>query len=163
MAVGRQPTRLPRPWDSPGKNTGVGCHFLLQCMKVESAKLLQSCPTLCDPIDSSPPSFPIPGAALRALCPGECLPGVGYPTGWGHLRSLPGLGHGGGAGRGRSERLIAASASRVPSRACDAVSQGREGDGPGLPASVQGPGERWAEEGTQHSGWFTSLSCRHFE
>ena len=34
----RQPTRLPRPWDSPGKNTGVGCHFLLQCMKVESEK-----------------------------------------------------------------------------------------------------------------------------
>ena len=34
----RQPTRLPRPWDSPGKNTGVGCHFLLQCMKVKSEK-----------------------------------------------------------------------------------------------------------------------------
>ena len=32
----RQPTRLPHPWDSPGKNTGVGCHFLLQCMKVKS-------------------------------------------------------------------------------------------------------------------------------
>ena len=32
----QQPTRLPRPWDSPGKNTGVGCHFLLQCMKVKS-------------------------------------------------------------------------------------------------------------------------------
>ena len=116
----RQPTRLPRPWDSPGKNTGVGCHFLLQCMKVKSeseaaqscptlsnpmdcslpgssihgifqarvlewgaiafsrkhngtlifkiminmlcyAKSLQSCPTLCDPIDGSPPGFPVPG------------------------------------------------------------------------------------------------------
>ena len=33
---GRQSTRLPHPWDSPGKNTGVGCHFLLQCMKVKS-------------------------------------------------------------------------------------------------------------------------------
>ena len=32
----QQPTRLPRPWDSPGKNSGVGCHFLLQCMKVKS-------------------------------------------------------------------------------------------------------------------------------
>lgn len=92
------------------------------------------------------------GAALRALRPGECLPGVGYPTRWGHLRSLPGLGHGGGAGRGRSERLKAAPASRVPARACDAVSQGREGDGPGLPASVQGPGERWAEEGIRPPG-----------
>ena len=103
----RQPTRIPRPWDSPGKNTGVGCHFLLQCMKVKResevtqsrltlsdpmdcsltdssvhgifqarvlewgviafsillcyAKLLQSCPTLCDPIDGSPPGSPVPG------------------------------------------------------------------------------------------------------
>ena len=51
-----QPTRLPRPWDSPGKNTGVGCHFLLQCMKVKSERqVTQSCPTLCDPMDCSPP------------------------------------------------------------------------------------------------------------
>ena len=43
---GRQPTRLPHPWDSPGKNTGVGCHFLLQCMKVKSeSEVAQSCPT----------------------------------------------------------------------------------------------------------------------
>ena len=42
----RQPTRLPRPWDSPGKNTGVGCHFLLQCMKVKSeGEVAQLCPT----------------------------------------------------------------------------------------------------------------------
>src|SRR5574341_650799 len=41
-----QPTRLPRLWDSPGKNTGVGCHFLLQCMKVKSeSEVIQSCPT----------------------------------------------------------------------------------------------------------------------
>ena len=57
-----KPTKLPRPWDSPGKNTGVGCHFLLQCMKVKSEnKVAQSCPTLCDPIDGSPPSSPVPG------------------------------------------------------------------------------------------------------
>ena len=42
----RQPTRLPRPWDSPGKNTGVGCHFLLRCMKVKSeSEVAQSCAT----------------------------------------------------------------------------------------------------------------------
>ena len=42
----QQPTRLPHPWDSPGKNTGVGCHFLLQCMKVKSeSEVAQSCPT----------------------------------------------------------------------------------------------------------------------
>ena len=110
----RQPTRLRRPWDSPSKNTGMGCHFLLQCMKMKSesevtescptpsdpmdcslpgssvhgifqarvlewgaiafsgrflilknryaaAKSLQSCPTLCDPIDGSPPGSPVPG------------------------------------------------------------------------------------------------------
>ena len=51
----RQPTRLPHPWDSPGKNTGVGCHFLLQCMKVKSeSEVAQSCPTLSDPMDGSP-------------------------------------------------------------------------------------------------------------
>ena len=51
----RQPTRLPRPWDSPGKNTGVGCHFLLQCMKMKTeSEVAQSCPTLGDPMDCSP-------------------------------------------------------------------------------------------------------------
>ena len=50
----RQPTRLPCPWDSPGKNTGVGCHFLLQCMKVKSeSAVAQLCPTLSDPMDCS--------------------------------------------------------------------------------------------------------------
>ena len=52
----RQPTRLPRPWDSPGKNTGVGCHCLLQCRKVKSeSEFAQSCLTLSDPMDCSPP------------------------------------------------------------------------------------------------------------
>ena len=52
----QQPTRLPHPWDSLGKNTGVGCHFLLQCMKVKSqSEVTQSCPTLWDSMDSSPP------------------------------------------------------------------------------------------------------------
>ena len=49
-----QPTRLPCPWDSPGKSNGVGCHFLLQCMKVKSeSEVAQSCPTLRDPMDGS--------------------------------------------------------------------------------------------------------------
>ena len=52
----RQPTRLPYPWESPGKNTGVGCHFLLQCMKVKSeSEVVQSCPTPSDPMDCSLP------------------------------------------------------------------------------------------------------------
>ena len=50
-----QPTRLPHPWDSLGKNTGEGCHFPLQCMKVQSEReVAQSCPTLSDPMDCSP-------------------------------------------------------------------------------------------------------------
>ena len=58
----RQPTRLPRPWDSLGKNTGVGCHFLLQCMKVKSqSEVAQSCPTLHDPMDCSPPGSSVHG------------------------------------------------------------------------------------------------------
>ena len=48
----RQSTRFPSPWDSPGKNTGVGFHFLLQCMKSES-EVAQSCPTLRDPMNRS--------------------------------------------------------------------------------------------------------------
>ena len=57
-----QPTRLPRPWDSPGKNTGVGCRFLLQCMKVKSeSEVAQSCLTLSDPMDCSPPGSSVHG------------------------------------------------------------------------------------------------------
>ena len=57
-----QPTRLPRPWDSSGKNTGVGCHFLLQCIKVKTeSEVAQSCPTLSDPIDCSPPGSSVHG------------------------------------------------------------------------------------------------------
>jgi len=58
-----QPTRLTRPWDSPGKNTGVGCHFLLQCMKVKSeSEVAQSCPTLSDPMDCS-----LPGSSIHGI------------------------------------------------------------------------------------------------
>ena len=58
----RQPTRLPRPWDSPGKNIGVDCHFLLQCMKVKSEnEVTQSCLTLSDPMDWSLPGSSVHG------------------------------------------------------------------------------------------------------
>ena len=59
----QQPTRLPRPWDSPGKNTGVGCHFLLQWMKVKSeSEVTQSCLTLSDPMDCS-----LPGSSIHGI------------------------------------------------------------------------------------------------
>ena len=56
------PTRLLCPWDSPGKNTGVGCHFPLQCMKVKSeSEVTQSCPTLSNPMVCSPPGSSVHG------------------------------------------------------------------------------------------------------
>ena len=60
---GLQPTRLPRPWDSPGKNTEVGCHCLLQCMKVKSeSEVAQLSPTLSDPMDCS-----LPGSSVHGI------------------------------------------------------------------------------------------------
>ena len=59
----RQPTRLPHPWDSPGKNTGVGCHFLLQCINVKSeSEVAQSHLTLRDPMDCS-----LPGSSVHGI------------------------------------------------------------------------------------------------
>ena len=59
----RQPSRFPHPWDSPGKNTGVGCHFLLQCMKAKSeSEVAQSCPTISNPMDCS-----LPGSSVHGI------------------------------------------------------------------------------------------------
>ena len=59
----QQPIRLPCPWDFPGKNTGVGCHFLLQWMTVKNeSEVAQLCPTLSDPMDCSPP-----GSSARGI------------------------------------------------------------------------------------------------
>ena len=59
----RQPTRLPLPWDSPGKNAGVGFQFLLQYMKVKSEnEVAQSCLTLCHPMDCS-----LPGSSIHGI------------------------------------------------------------------------------------------------
>ena len=60
---GDSPPGSPSPWDSPGKNTGVGCHFLLQCMKVKSeSEVVQPCPTLSDPMDCS-----LPGSSVHGI------------------------------------------------------------------------------------------------
>ena len=65
----QQHTRLPRPWDSPGKNTGVVCHFLLQCGKVKSeSEVDQSCLTLCDPMDCS-----LPGSSIHGILQARTL------------------------------------------------------------------------------------------
>ena len=65
----RQPTRLPHPWDSPRKNTGVGCHFLLHCMKVKSeSEVVQSFPTPRDPMDCSLPGSSVHGFSRQEYC-----------------------------------------------------------------------------------------------
>ena len=92
----RQPTRLPRPWDSPGKDTGVGCHFLLQCMKVKSeSEDAQSYPNLSDPIDCSLPGSSVHGifqarvlewvaiafSGTQSICPQLFKLSRGFPRG----------------------------------------------------------------------------------
>ena len=65
----RQPTRLPRPWDCPGKNTGVGCHFPLQCLNVKSeSEVAQLYPTLRDPMDCS-----LPGSSIHGIFQAKVL------------------------------------------------------------------------------------------
>lgn len=91
------------------------------------------------------------GAAPRALRPGECLPGVPDRVGVTAVSSRARAGGMGGALR----------KTPGPAGARDAVSQGREGDGPGLPASAQGSGERWADEGIRPPGSFASFVSTH--
>ena len=78
----QQPTRLPCPWDSPGKNTGVGCHCLLQWMKVKSeSEVARSCLTLSDPMDCSPPGSSIHGTfQARVLEWGAIVFSVSYSS-----------------------------------------------------------------------------------
>ena len=72
----RQPTRLPCPWDSPSKNTGVGCHFLLQCMKMKSeSEVAQSCLTLHNPMDCS-----LPGSSVHGIFQARVLEWVARLT-----------------------------------------------------------------------------------
>ena len=97
----RQPTRLPHPWDSPGKNTGVGCHFLLQCMKVRSEnEVAQSCPTPSDPMDCS-----LPGSSVHGICQARILEwgaigGKESTYNAGDPGSISGLGRSPGEGNG---------------------------------------------------------------
>ena len=71
----RQPTRVPRLWDSPGKNTGVGCHFLLQCMKVKSERdVAQLCPTLATPWFAAYQAPPSMGFSRQKYWSGLPLP-----------------------------------------------------------------------------------------
>ena len=80
----RQPARLRHPWDSPGKNTGVGCHFLLQCMKVKGeSEVVQSCPTLSDPMDCS-----LPGSSVHGIFQARALEWGAVAIAW--VQSLVG-------------------------------------------------------------------------
>ena len=74
----------PRPWDSPGKNTGVGCHFLLQCMEVKSeSEVTQLCPTLSDPMDCS-----LPGSSVHGIFQARVLEWVAVAPSLSNHREL---------------------------------------------------------------------------
>ena len=91
----QQPTRLPHPWDSPGKNTGVGCHFLLQCMKVKSkSEVTQSYPTLSD--------CSLPGSSVHEIFQARVLEWgtIAFSGNVGDLGSIPGLGRSPGGEHG---------------------------------------------------------------
>ena len=82
----RQPTRLCRPWDSPGKNTGVGCHCLLQCMKVKrESEVAQSFPTLSNPTVCSLPSSSVHGIFQASVLEWDAIAFYAI-CGWGTLK-----------------------------------------------------------------------------
>ena len=93
----QKPTRRPCPWDSQGKNTGVGCHFLLQCMKVKSeSEVAQSCPTLSNPMDCS-----LPGSSFHGIFQARVLEWVAIAFSIKHayqntIQNEPGSGLSGG-------------------------------------------------------------------
>ena len=108
----RQPTRLPHPWDSPGKNTGVGCHFLLQCVKVKGeSEVAQSCPTLSDPMDCSPP-----GSSICGIFQARTLELGAIASGYICFNLLPGGPRGCSPGGGARLGSPAAGPPRQPCR-----------------------------------------------
>ena len=110
----RQPTRLPHPWDSPDKNAGVGCHFLLQCMKVKSeSEVPQSCPTPSDPMDCSLPGSYVHGIfQARALEWGAIAFSVYIPLNLTQCLSLQSW----DGGSRRAEKLLSLIPTQRPSR-----------------------------------------------
>ena len=81
----RQPIRLHRPWDSPGKNTGEGCHFLLLCMKVKNeSEVAQSCQTVCDPMGCS-----LPGSSVHGILQARVLEWIAISSSRGCFQPTP--------------------------------------------------------------------------
>ena len=120
-----QPTRLPRPWDSPGKNTGVGCLFLLQCMKVKSeSEFAQSCPTLRNPMDivyQAPLSI---GFSRQAYWSGLPFPSPG---------DLPNPGIESRSPASQADSLLSAAAAAKLLQSCLTLCDPIDGSPPGSP------------------------------
>ena len=123
----RQPMRLPHPWDSPGKNTGVDCHFLLQCMKVKSeSEVAQSCPTLCNTLDCSPSGSSVHGVLQARILEWVVMPssrGSSIPWLVGSLPLAP-------PGKPRSNAAAAAAKSL---QSCQTLCDPIDGSPPGSP------------------------------
>ena len=106
------PTPMPHPWDSPGKNAGVGCHFLLQCVQVKSeSEVAQSCPTLSDPMDCSLPGSSIHGIFRARVLECSVVQVVKNPIAnarnWRDTGLIPGSGRLLGAGNGNHSSILA--------------------------------------------------------
>ena len=118
-----QPTRLLHPWDSPGKNTGVGCHFLLQCMKVKSeSEVAQLCPTHSDPMDCSLPGSSVHGSFQARVLEWGAIAFSASCGRWGYS-SLSWASHGDGFSRGAwfPGHTGSAAVAHGPWRAQDSV------------------------------------------
>ena len=112
----RQAIRIRHPWDSPGKNTGVGCHFFLQCMKVKSeSDVAQLCPTLSDPMDCNLPGSSIHVTFQARVLEWGAIAFSGLNASQGRFRNPPKIEFG-GKEAGYSFILITNSGIRLWSR-----------------------------------------------
>ena len=126
----RQPTRLPRPWDSSGKNTGMGCHFLLQCMKVKRESEVTVVSDSSDPMDCSPP-----GSSVHGIFQARVLEWGAIAFSAKHLL---------GTSKSLQKKHMISSGL---SHGSQEIKRGREGAAPGA-SGAWGPGHLWLEKGS---------------
>ena len=141
----QQPTRLPRPWDSPGKNTGVGCHFLLQCRKVKSEReVTQSCPTLRDPMDCSLPGSSVHGIFQARILERFAIPfsrGSSQPKDQNQVSCIAGIFF---TIRATREAFSLAAAAAKSLQSCPTLCNPIDGSPPGSPSLGFSRQEHWS-------------------
>ena len=154
---GLQPTRLPHSWDSPGKNTGVGCHFLLQSMKVESeSEVAQSCPTLSDPMDCS-----LPGSSVHGIFQLRVLEWVAIAFSVGSRKKRKRYSQSRGCFFIHPGFFLCGSvAELLPHSPCGRRGRGNTGTGPGHSEDLPRPqGSALSLQAPLRLGWQDSAAC----